>query len=81
MFSKLLRRIRSIVSITTFFHYLPGVLTVEFCLFVLAIPRTRFRVHLHSIAHECPETHCSKQVLYLKFKSLQRESNPQPLSS
>ena len=30
---------------------------------------------------ECQETPCLKQVQYLKFKWLQRDSNPQPLSS
>ena len=30
---------------------------------------------------ECQGTPCSKQVRYLKFKWLQRDSNPQPLSS
>ena len=30
---------------------------------------------------ECQGTPCSKQARYLKFKWLQRDSNPQPLSS
>ena len=30
---------------------------------------------------ECQGTPCSKQAPYLKFKWLQRDSNPQPLSS
>ena len=30
---------------------------------------------------ECQGTSCSKQARYMKFKWLQRDSNPQPLSS
>ena len=37
---------------------------------------------IHSLyLHECQGTPCSKQTPYLKFKWLQQESNPQPLSS
>ena len=51
-------------------------------LYVLIRSRTRFRVNPHSIVFpECQGTPCSKQARNLKFKWLQLDSNPQPLSS
>ena len=41
---------------------------------------TRFRVNLHSKLPKFQGTPCSKQAQYLKFKWLQRDSNPKPLS-
>ena len=37
-------------------------------------------MNTHSIVHECQGTPFSKQAQYLKFKWLQRDSNPQPLN-
>ena len=47
-------------------------------LHVLIMSRTRFRVNLHSTVAWTP---CSKQVRYLKFKWLQRDSNLLSLQS
>ena len=50
--------------------------SVKFWLYVLIMSRTRYRVNPHYIG-----TPCLKQARNLKFKWLQRGSNPQPLSS
>ena len=47
-------------------------------LYVIIMSRTHFRVNLHSVAAWMSRTPCSKQARYLKFKWLQRDSNPQP---
>ena len=50
-------------------------------LYVFIMSRIRFRVNPHSIVAWMSRFPFSKQARYLKFKSLQRDSNPQPLSS
>ena len=52
-------------------------------LYVLVTSRMRFRVNPHFIVAlpECQETPCSKQARNLKFKWLQLDLTPQPLSS
>ena len=52
-----------------------------FQLYVLIISRTRFRVNPQSIVAWMSRNSCSKQARNLKFKWLQLNSNPQPLSS
>ena len=49
-------------------------------LYVLIMSRTRFRVNRHSRV-AWMSTPCLNQARYLKLKWLQRDSNPQPLSS
>ena len=50
-------------------------------LYVLIMSRRCLRVNPHSIAAWMSRTPCSKQARNLKFKWLQRNSNPQPHSS
>ena len=52
-----------------------------FLLYVLIMSRRCLRVNPHSIVAGMSRTPCSKQARNLKFKWLQRDSNPQPHSS
>ena len=54
---------------------------IFFILYNLIMSRMRFRVNLHLKLPECQGTSCSKQARHMKFKRLQQDSNPQPLSS
>ena len=50
------------------------------CMFLSCHVRVSEWIHTLYLP-ECQGTPCSKQARYLKFKWLQRDSNPQPLSS
>ena len=53
-----------------------------FWLYVLIMSRTHFREWIYTLfLPEYQGTPCSKKAQYLKFKWLQRDSNPQPLIS
>ena len=69
-------------GIMTYVHKTLNTFTVWLCVIVMS--SICFRVNLHSIVAWMPRNSwhpCSKQAQYLKFKSQQRDSKPQPLSS
>ena len=68
-------------NIIDIYQYLMKIDNIKRCLYVVMMSRMHFKVNPHSVFTWMSRTPCSKQVQYLKFKWLQRDSNQQPLSS